>query len=272
MGGLGRTGGPYQLVAPGTNGLKATASSPLLLGARLGPAGEHLPGFDGKIAKPLLLDRAPDAVSLMDIMNFGADRGRGRRPRARTLGLRRPPRTWDSVVELSGNGHDGSLLNAPSLGVLGPPDNGGERGDQLPDGPPFDAVHLHTDDLDDSAWPDTHLIEVPADAGSGLYALQVSSTAGEIHLPFVVRPRRELPVLMLVPTYTWQAYANLGRDPLLFPGLSHYALHRDGSPVYITTRLKPAPSTGPRARVEVDGVDSFISDDEAARRQTPHTC
>ncbi len=71
-------------------------------------------------------------------------------------------------------------------------------------------------------------------------------------------------MLLLVPTYTWQAYANLGRDPLHYPGLSHYALHRDGSPVYITTRLKPAPATDPRARVEVDGVDSFISSDETA--------
>ena len=70
-------------------------------------------------------------------------------------------------------------------------------------------------------------------------------------------------MLLLVPTYTWQAYANLGRDPAQYPGLSHYAVHRDGSPVYITTRLKPAAGHRAATRVEVDGVDSFISGDEA---------
>jgi N,N-dimethylformamidase len=132
-----------------------------------------------------------------------------------------------------------------------------------PTGPPFEAVHLHTDDLEDCGWPDTHAVEVPSGTRSGLFALHLSGDGDEVQLPFVVIPGREVPVLMIAPTYTWQAYANLGRDPSQFPGLSHYALHHDGSPVYITTRLKPAPATGPGARVEVNGVDSLIGGDEA---------
>jgi N,N-dimethylformamidase len=259
---LGRTGGPYQLVGLGDDGAMPMASSPLLLGATFDHDGEPRGSFDGKIARPLLLGAAPDAVGLMDLMNFGAER---------VLGDRGVIARWgfgaagdpDVVVDLSGNGHHGSLANAPSLGVTGPPDAGGAGGDEAPAGPPFEAVHLHTDDLDDCRWPGSHLVEVPSEARSGLYALQVTGDGDEVHLPFVVHPRHQAPVLMMAPTYTWQAYANLGRDPRAYPGLSHYALHRDGSPVYITTRLKPAPATGPGARVEVDGVDSFIGDDEA---------
>ena len=74
-------------------------------------------------------------------------------------------------------------------------------------------------------------------------------------------PSKPAEVLLLAPTFTWQAYANLGRDPEIYPGLSHYALHGDGSAVYISTRLKPMPGIGPAARVEVDAVDSFLAAD-----------
>ncbi len=261
-GALGRTGGPYQLAGPADKALVPKTGSLLLLGAGPEHSSEENRCLDGKLARPMLLDRCPDAVGLMDIMNFGVDRA-GERDHVLAcwgFGAVDDP---ERIVDLSGHGHHGSLVNAPSLGVLGPPDNGGERAEGAPVGPPFDTVHLHSDDLEDSAWPDTHVFEVPANAKSGVYAVRVTSGAGEVELPFVVRPRQEVPVLLLVPTYTWQAYANLGRDPAPYPGLSHYAVHGDGSPVYITTRLKPAPATGPRARVEVDGVDSFISSDEA---------
>ena len=261
-GALGRTGGPYQLVGPAGEPAMPSAASPLLIGAAFGASGEPEGCFDGKIARPVLLGELPDAVGLMDLMNFGAER---------VLGEERVLARWafgstddlERVVDLSGRGRHGSLFNAPSLGVTGPPDAGGASGDEPPAGPPFDAVHLHTDDLEDCRWPDTHLVEVPLDAPSGLYALQLTDGPDEVQLPFVVVPRRQVPVLLLAPTYTWQAYANLGRDTSPYPGLSHYALHRDGSPVYVTTRLKPAPAIGPLARVEVDGVDSFVGDQEA---------
>ena len=243
-GALGRTGGPYQLVGPGHDGVVPTVSSPLLLGGTFDDDGEPRGSFDGKVARPVLMDRTPDAVGLMDLMNFGARRvpGAGGVLACWAFGATGDP---ERVVDISGHDRHGSLINAPSLGVLGPPDNAGASGDEVPAGPPFEAVHLHADDLEDCGWPDTHSAEVPSGAGSGLYALHVSGDGDDVQLPFVVIPDREVPVLMIVPTYTWQAYANLGRDPSQFPGLSHYALHQDGSPVYITTRLKPAPATGP---------------------------
>ncbi len=261
-GALGRTGGPYQMGGPGGQEVRPAPSTPLLLGGRFGADGAPGGALDGKVAEPMLLARMPDAIGLMDIMNFGE----------RVLGTDEVLARWafgaagdlGQVVALSGGSRHGSLVNAPSLGVLGPPDNAGAMAERAPDGPPFQAVHFHTDDLDDCRWPDTHVVDVPAGATSGFYALHVVGDGAELDLPFVARPRERVPVLLLAPTYTWQAYANLGRDPGEYPGLSHYALHRDGSPVYVTTRLKPAPALGPRARVEVDGVDSFIGDDEAS--------
>jgi N,N-dimethylformamidase beta subunit-like, C-terminal len=261
-GAVGRTGGPYQVAGPRDGSLLPAAASPLLLGARSGPTGPPQGAMDGKIARPALLDHFPDGIALMDIMNFGAERA-ARQNVLACWGFGAPDDP-DRIVDLSGHGHHGVLVNGASSGVMGPPDNAGAGGEEAPAGPPFGAVHLHTDDLEDCRWVDTHSVEVPASAPSAIYALRARDGADDLYLPFVVRPDRDLPVLFLVPTYTWQAYANLGRDPADYPGLSHYALHRDGSPVFITTRLKPAPATGPLARVEVDGVDSFISHDEAS--------
>ena len=67
--------------------------------------------------------------------------------------------------------------------------------------------------------------------------------------------------MLLLPTYTWQAYSNLGRDRRLWPGLSNYALHRDGLPVYLSTSLKPSSTYSPLAYTEVGGEDAFIDSD-----------
>jgi N,N-dimethylformamidase len=77
-------------------------------------------------------------------------------------------------------------------------------------------------------------------------------------LPFIVSQRQR--VTLLIPTLTWQAYGNLGRDPDLWPGRSHYSQHRDGSPVQITTMLRPCQTFAPSSRLEVDAADGFASD------------
>jgi len=267
---IGRTGGPYQLSRNLPARILPVPSSPLLLGARFGTDGEPEGSFDGRIARPLLLADVPDAVFLMDVMNFGAERAVGDAGVAGRWGFGAPD-DLDRVVDLSGHGLDGHLAGGPSLGVLGPPSADGSAGEEHPPaGPPFEAVHLHGDDLEDCRWPDTHDITVPPDAPSGIYALQAVAGDEEVRLAFVVTPLDEPRVRLLVPTYTWQAYANLGRDPSQYPGLSHYALHRDGSPVYVSTRLKPAPALEPGARVEVDGVDSFLGEELGPTASATH--
>ena len=266
---VGRTGGPYQVAVPGGGRVLPESSSRLVLGGSFDERGDPQGTFDGKIASPVLVSFEPDPVSFMDIMNFGAERAVESTDIAARWAFGAPG-NLEQVIDLSGHGRDGNLVGAPSLGVLGPPENSGSRGEQAPEGPPFDTVHFHVDDLEDCHWPDTHLIEVPPDAPSGIYVLFADDDTDQLQLAFVVTASSSPPVLLLVPTFTWQAYANLGRDRSQFPGLSHYALHRDGSPVYATTRLKPAPTLEPGARVEVDGVDSFLGEDEGPTATASH--
>ncbi len=258
---LGRTGGPYMLTGRAGRAPVPSAGSAFVLGGS--PDDDGQPGgcFDGKISAPALLSGRPDPIAFMDIMNWGVVAAV-----AEADILARWAFELERVVDLTAAGRDGSLLNAPSLSVTGPPPVGSDAIACPPSGPPYQTVHFHRDDLDDCHWPLTHRLAVPAEAESGFYVVRAAGRDGAADLPFVVRPSALAlalalaPVLLLAPTFTWQAYANLGRDPELYPGRSHYALHDDGSPVYISTRLKPMPGLGPAARVEVDAVDSFLAD------------
>jgi N,N-dimethylformamidase len=253
----GRTGGPYVLTGRSAGLARPAAGSPLLFGAEPA-AGRPRAGLDGKISAPAMISAAPDAIGLMDIMNWGVERAAREAPLLARW-VFGPDGDPDRIADRFGHDRNGRLVNAPSLGVTGPPQTGRTGGGEAPaaGGPGYATVHFHGDDLEDCGWPDTHEVTVPADAASGLYVLRVAGRDGTVDLPFVVEPLDVPPVLLVVPTFTWQAYANLGRDPARYPGLSHYALHRDGSPVYVTTRLKPMPTIEPGARLEVDQVDSF---------------
>jgi N,N-dimethylformamidase len=256
----GRTGGPYSVTRHPVLAPVPSPGSPLVLGGTLREDGQPEGAFDGKISAPVLLRQPPDSIALMDIMNWGAD---ATLPRAGLLARWAfgDPGDLARIVDLTGNDHHGSLCNAPSLGVTGPPPIRNEAPPPGPSRPPYQTAHFHRDDLDDCRWPETHILEIPPDARSGFYTLRAASSGGQADLPFIVLPQRRAEVLLLAPTFTWQAYANLGRDPALYPGLSHYALHGDGSPVFISTRRKPMPGIGPAARVEVDAVDAFLSAD-----------
>jgi len=253
----GRTGGPYSITRQAGPAPAPSPGSPLVLGGFIGGDGEPVAAFDGKISGPVILRQVPDPIALMDIMNWGAETV------LTDAGLEARWAFGDHgelarIVDLSGHGRHGSLVNAPSLGVTGPAPIVGLATDA---GPPYATVHFHRDDLDDCGWQETHAVRIPPDARSGFYSVRAISRGGEVDLPFVVTPGKPAEVLLLAPTFTWQAYANLGRDPEIYPGLSHYALHGDGSAVYISTRLKPMPGIGPAARVEVDAVDSFLAAD-----------
>ncbi len=257
----GRTGGPYVVTSKSGAFLRPVDGSALIMGGHMCRENDFRANMDGKVSAPALIRGNPDAIMLMDIMNFGAQIA----DEASVLGQWAfgPNGYPEQIHDLSGNGRHGRLVNAPSLGVTGPP------AVITPDGPDvlatagqsgYSTVHFHRDDLDDCGWPDTHELTIPGSASSGIYALRCRDEAGTADLPFVVEAEYAAPVLLIVPTFTWQAYANLGREPTAYPGLSHYALHRDGSPVYVSTRLKPMPTIEPGARLEVDSVDSFAGE------------
>ena len=90
-----------------------------MLGGFIGGDGEPVAAFDGKISGLVILRQAPDPIALMDIMNWGAETV------LTDAGLEARWAFGDHgelarIVDLSGHGRHGSLVNAPSLGVTGP--------------------------------------------------------------------------------------------------------------------------------------------------------
>lgn len=157
----------------------------------------------------------------------------------------------------------------PARGVPGPFWTGHERDFRLAP-KEFDGIHLHDDDLADARWSPDLTWTVPAELPSGVYALKL--TAGEDgdrtsvdRIPVVVTPAvHRSPVLVVLPTWTYLAYANWrtyaeyeaerlaiygeargvdDRDHWLAGhpefGRSLYDVHSDGSGCFYASALRP---------------------------------
>jgi N,N-dimethylformamidase len=158
----------------------------------------------------------------------------------------------------------GQACNSPLGGVTGHNWTGREVDFRLaPD--EYRAMHFHSDDLDDCGWNAAVAIEIPQSMQSGIYALRVDADERPVErVPFFVRPTHpSAPLLFLVPTASYLAYANdhpvsdgdfseatAGRIPLLYDddllmhahrewGLSMYDCHLDGSGVAISSWRRP---------------------------------
>ena len=158
------------------------------------------------------------------------------------------------------------LVNRPTSAVPGPFWRCAETDfRRCPD--EYDALHLHDDDLDDAGWATDVTLTVPADAASGAYALRVRAGEHVDRIPFVVTPAAGAPpqpVLVVLPTWTYLAYANWrtyaeheedrvalygerrgvdARDRWLSRhhelGKSLYDVHTDGSGVVYSSRARP---------------------------------
>lgn len=120
----------------------------------------------------------------------------------------------DNIIDISGNGHDGVLINAPTRAVTGHDWDGSEcdwtrakRG--------YGAIHFHDDDLDDAQWRTDFTITIPPSARSGAYAVEVEATNGRDRdsITFFVRPTQwrsdnSKKVCLVLSTFTYLAYAN----------------------------------------------------------------
>ncbi|WP_261570915.1 LamG domain-containing protein [Frankia gtarii] len=150
----------------------------------------------------------------------------------------------------------------------------------------YGAVHLHCDDVDDTGWAATCTLPVGADLPSGVYALRLRADGFEDHVPFLVGPApgHEKSIALLLPTASYQAYANEhlssgsplgqavgGHTPLVQPldvfqlehgvfGRSTYDLHADGSGVAYTSRRRPILNMRPRYRFTHMGTWQFPAD------------
>ncbi|MBD1550210.1 N,N-dimethylformamidase beta subunit family domain-containing protein [Pseudomonas typographi] len=143
---------------------------------------------------------------------------------------------------------------APTFAVTGPHWDGTVHDPRLaPDH--YAAVHLHEDDQPPFDWPASYLLEVAADATPGVYGLTLSHGALAETFPFVVRAAAPAAkIVFLLPTFTYQAYANEALPEALFPWLAEdrghrfaqdngwlslYDRHQDGSGVSWASSPKP---------------------------------
>ena len=175
----------------------------------------------------------------------------------------------DRIVDATGNGHDGRLVNMPMRAVTGPSWRGDDVDFRRAPGE-WNAIFFHDDDLEDAGWEPDFALVVPDDLPSGVYAAHLTAGEDEEWLPFFVRPPRgeaRSPIAFLAPTLSYLAYANehaaldnpvavtdfniwdymQAEDRLAMdvPLLGLYDRHRDGVGVCYSSRLRPVVNMRP---------------------------
>jgi len=118
-----------------------------------------------------------------------------------------------TVPDRGALGAHGRLVNLPMVAVTG---HGwdGRAMSQLEVPEQYNAAHFHDDDLVDCEWASDVSFEVPGDWASGVYA--VALDAGDVRddVPFIVSatgrvaPGTSSPIAVLLPTFSYLAYAN----------------------------------------------------------------
>ncbi|GJL82242.1 MAG: large subunit of N,N-dimethylformamidase [marine bacterium B5-7] len=188
------------------------------------------------------------------------------------------------IVDVSGNGLHGRLVNLPTRAVAGP-DWDGSCHVWTHDATHYGAIHFHDDDLYDANWQESFRVDIPANLASGVYAVRLERGRDTFHMPFCVRApraRRDSDVVFLLPTASYMAYGNnrigldvpetelvCGRlieltDQDIFMqthpelGLCFYDLHNDGSPVYYASRLRPMMDFQPGFIGKLGGAGSNV--------------
>jgi N,N-dimethylformamidase len=175
-----------------------------------------------------------------------------------------------TIVDTGRGQLHGTTVNLPTRAMTGPFWSAGATTTARQ----HDAIHFHTDDVGDLRWEPTLRLELPAGIRSGFHAIRLSAGGQRMHIPLYVRSSSPTaPVVFLVPTNTYLAYANhrmfLGNDALNaliashpiepndrdvlvleypFLGRSPYDLHDDGGGVHMVSWNRPIVSFEPTAR------------------------
>lgn len=178
----------------------------------------------------------------------------------------------DRITDTGPHGLHGHTQNAPMRAVTGQTFTGATTCYLLAPAE-YGAIFFHDDDLDDAGWDVNFTVPIPDDLRGGVYAIHLRSEnhTDQDYVPFIVRPKRgasTAPIAVLLPTYTYLAYANeqitwrnpdspAPHDPLqhLQPqdhyivahGLkSTYDHHADGTGVCFSSRLRPVLNFRPK--------------------------
>jgi N,N-dimethylformamidase len=254
----------------GRIGLSA-AGGPLLMAALAGENGAVGGHFNGKLDRPSLFARGLSIAEIELLIHSGSP--------AEIAGA---IAAWDfsreiasaRIVDASGNGRHGTLVNLPTRAVRGANWSGEEASfTHRPE--EYGAIHFHDDDLVDAGWETDFTFTIPDDLPSGVYAARLRAGEDEDHLPFVVSPplgTATAAIGYLIPTFTYLAYANehMPVEPeSLFPFLdrdahateyryiaenklnSTYDTHSDGSGVCYASWKRPLVNTRPKATFRI---------------------
>ena len=192
------------------------------------------------------------------------------------------------ITDVSGHGLDATTVNLPLRAVRGVHWDGTCL-DWRQQPEHYGAIHFHDDDLYDCAWQTDFTYKVPADFRSGIYAARLRSENGaEEYITFFVaspREQRTAEVALLLPTFTYIAYANesfgtgalpteateaygqLVEDPHYYDeigaypeiGRSLYQVHADGSPIQISSWLRPILNLEPKSNLFGLCADTLIT-------------
>lgn len=169
-------------------------------------------------------------------------------------------------------------VNRPIRAMTGWNWNGREDIFRL-DSSQYGGIAFHEDALIDCGWQATLRYSIPADLPSGVYALRIRSGEAEDHVPFFVRAAQpKAPIAVLMPTFTYLAYANehlafdapiaqaiCANTPVVTPeelqwkeaeefGLSTYDVHSDYAGVCYSSWRRPILNMRPRYRMPATGV------------------
>jgi len=199
-------------------------------------------GFNGRLADPVLMSVA---LPVEEVLELAAA---GRRPLdvlvARWDFARNPSSTL--VEDVGPHGLHGHARQMPARAVTDHEWDGSALDYRCSDGRGYGAIHFHEDDLEDADWEADLELEIPAGLESGTYAIELTAGALRELIPFFVLPRREArpaPTAVLMPTFTYQAYAN--ERSILEPEIERYAwvgrVFRDGDDRYV----RENPGLGP---------------------------
>ncbi len=184
-----------------------------------------------------------------------------------------PQASAGEVAELSGEPAGLRLVNTPMAGVTGHNWDGTVLAFSASPRQ-YRALNFHEDDLSDARWRTTVTLTLPDQLRSGVYAITLTSAAGRRYVPFFVAPparasRKRPPIAVLLPTFTYLAYANEhvreGLDHFdgvrSWPsrqdeeisarrdfGLSLYDHHADGTGVCYSSPARPVLNLDPSYR------------------------
>ena len=266
-------------------------SGPLLIAAA-GPGGSHTGRFaasdlfNGKIDSPRIFSRALEEDEIMRLM-------RGVPPAE--VAASDLVAAWDfaasassaNVIDTGPNALHGLAVNMPARAVTG--HNWTATEFDFKHAPAqYGAIYFHDDDLEDARWEVDFDLTIPDGQRSGVYAARLNGDGAEDRIPFIVRPPRGVanaPILYLMPTMTYVAYANdrmdasqdhlaalpaehLNWDPRdLYLAehpefaMSFYDRHSDGSGCIYSSLLRPMVNMRPQHRHLLTTTPRLLGED-----------